>query len=355
MKDIQYWRRKSKQCLQESQSSFIYRQSMIKILQQHVSFDAYCCTLTDTSTLFSVGAVTEHSVEAIHHKIMSLEYESTDVNKYEFLVTSGQLIGRLSDADNNHLSQSLRFIEVLQPNGFSDEIRAALMFQGQCYGFLTLFKKANNVMPLFQDAELAQVKILLPVMGEALKEYHHFIIEERIPSEEGEKGILIFDKGLTVISINAKASYLLSLLRNNEGLSQYQIPKPIQAICAKLLADKLNAHTSLLVPIKDTGYIAIRASFVMTSSNEQQLAIFLSEASSKEMLAFLITAYNLTLREKEVVFEIIKGIPTKEIAQNLAISNYTVQDHLKMIFQKVDVSNRNELVWKIFSRFHLDD
>ncbi len=65
-------------------------------------------------------------------------------------------------------------------------------------------------------------------------------------------------------------------------------------------------------------------------------------------------AYNLTSREKEVVFEIIKGIPTKEIAQHLAISNYTVQDHLKAIFQKVDVTNRYELVWKLFSRFQLD-
>ncbi|MGN4127017.1 helix-turn-helix transcriptional regulator [Lysinibacillus sphaericus] len=354
MKDIQYWRRKSKQCLKENQSSFTYRQSMIEVLQQHVDFDAYCCTLTDCHTLFSVGAVTEHSVDAIHHKIMSLEYDSTDINNYEYLVQSGQLIGRLSDATNNHLSQSLRFIEVLQPNGFSDEIRAALMFQGQCYGFLTLFKKANNTQPLFQDVELAQVTMLISVMGEALKAYHHLIIEERILYEDGEKGIIIFDKELSVISINAKASKMLSILRKNERLTQCQIPKPIQAICAKLLADKLNTNTSLLVPIKDTGYIAIRASFVMTSSNEQQLAIFLNEASSKEMLAFLITAYNLTSREKEVVFEVIKGIPTKEIAYNLAISNYTVQDHLKLIFQKVNVSNRNELVWKIFSRFQLD-
>ncbi len=217
---------------------------------------------------------------------MLLEYESADVNKYEHLVQSGQLIGRLSDAANQHLSQSLRFIEVLQPHGFSDEIRAALMFRGQCYGFITLFKKASNVQPLFQDVELAQVTMLIPVMGEALKQYHHLIIEERFPTEEGEKGIIIFDKELTIMSINAKASNMLSMLRENERLSQSQLPKPIQAMCAKLLADKLNSYTSLLVPIKDTGYMAIRASFLMTASNEQQLAIFINEASSKEMLAF---------------------------------------------------------------------
>ncbi|MBM7585351.1 DNA-binding NarL/FixJ family response regulator [Bacillus pakistanensis] len=354
MKNIQYWRRKSEQVLRESKNSFRYREHMIKELQQHISFHAYCCTVIDTCTHCSVGAVTEDSLEDIHHKIMELEYSEPDVNKYEYLVQSGQQIGRLSDTIGQLMSKSVRYEEVLQPNGFTDEIRAALMFQGQCYGFLTLFKKETNGDPYFQDAELEQVKLLIPLIGEALKAYHHFIIEERLPVREGEQGIIIFDQHLKPISMNDKALKLLSILRIHEQLSEPYIPKPIQAVYAKLLANKWKAQASLLVPIKETGYIAIRASFMKTNEQKQQIAISLNEASSKEMLSFLMTAYHLTAREKEVVFEVIKGIPTKEIAQNLAISNYTVQDHLKVIFQKVNVSNRNELVWKIFSRFQLD-
>lgn len=350
MKGAQYWRRKSEQCLKRSKNSFEYRQLMIEALRTQINFDAYCCTLTDAHTLFSVGAVTEHSIEAIHQEIMELEYASEDINKYEFLVRSGQYIGRLSDAT----SQSSRYREVLAPNGFSDEIRAALTYQGQCYGFLTLFKRAESEQPLFQDKDLVLIKIVMPIIGEMLKEFHHYIIEERLPAVEGEQGIVIFDKELKIHSSNTKACELLSILRKYESLSEWQVPKPIQAICAKLLADNYNTNTSLIVPIKDTGYITIRASFMLTSHQEQQIALLINEASSREMLNFLITAYNLTPREKEVVFEIIKGIPTKEIAYNLGISIYTVQDHLKVIFQKVNVSNRNELVWKIFSRFQLD-
>ncbi len=350
MRDTQYWRRKSEQCLKHSKNSFEYRQLMIEALRKQVNFDAYCCTLTDAHTLFSVGAVTEHSIEAIHHKIMELEYATEDINKYEFLVCSGQYLGRLSDS----ISQSLRYREVLVPNGFTDEIRAALTYQGQCYGFLTLFKRAENEQPLFQDKDLALIKILMPVMGEALKEFHHYIIEERIAAIEEEQGIIIFDKKLKILSNNTKASELLLILRKHESLSDIQVPKPIQAICAKLLADNYKSSSSLIVPIKDTGYIAIRASLMLTGQHNQQIALLINEASPKEMLNFLITAYNLTPREKEVVFEIIKGIPTKEIAYNLHISTYTVQDHLKVIFQKINVSNRNELVWKIFSRFQLD-
>ncbi|MGE7110549.1 helix-turn-helix transcriptional regulator [Lysinibacillus sp. NPDC047702] len=352
MMDAQYWRRKSEQCLKRSKNSFEYRQLMIEALHTQINFDAYCCTLTDAHTLFSIGAVTEHSIEAIHQEIMELEYAIEDINKYEFLVRSGQHIGRLSDSTN----QSFRYREVLAPNGFSDEIRAALTYQGQCYGFLTLFKRAESEQSLFQDKDLVLIKIVMPVMGETLKGFHHYIIEERLPTVEGEQGIVIFDRELRIHSSNSKARKLLSILRKYESLSEWQIPKPIQAICAKLLADNTNTNTntSLIVPIKDTGYITIRASLMWTSHQERQIALLINEASSREMLNFLITAYNLTPREKEVMFEIIKGIPTKEIAYNLSISNYTVQDHLKVIFQKVNVSNRNELVWKIFSRFQLD-
>lgn len=350
MKEAQYWQRKSDQCLKYSKNSFEYRQLMIEALRTHINFDAYCCTLTDTHTLFSVGAVTEQSIEAIHQEIMDLEYTTEDVNKYGFLVHSGQNIGRLSDSS----SRSFRYRDVLMPNGFSDEVRAALTYQGQCYGFLTLFKRTGNEQPLFQDQDLTLINVLLPIMGEAFKAFHHYIIEDQLPALEGEQGIVIFDKGLKILSSNTKACELLSILRKYESLAEIQVPKPIQAICAKLLADNYNSNTSLIVPIKDTGYIAIRASLLLTSQQEQQIALLINKASSREMLNFLIKAYHLTPREKEVVFEIIKGSSTKEIAYDLDISTYTVQDHLKVIFQKVNVSNRNELVWKIFSRFQLD-
>lgn len=116
MKETQYWQRKSDQCLKHSKNSFEYRQLMIEALRTHINFDAYCCTLTDVHTLFSVGAVTEQSIEAIHQKIMELEYTTEDVNKYGFLVQSRQNIGRLSDSS----SRSFRYREVLMPNGYSE-------------------------------------------------------------------------------------------------------------------------------------------------------------------------------------------------------------------------------------------
>jgi DNA-binding NarL/FixJ family response regulator len=52
----------------------------------------------------------------------------------------------------------------------------------------------------------------------------------------------------------------------------------------------------------------------------------------------------LTQREVEVLREIARGRANKEIAQILAISEYTVKDHLKNILGKLQVSARTEAV-----------
>ena len=44
----------------------------------------------------------------------------------------------------------------------------------------------------------------------------------------------------------------------------------------------------------------------------------------------------------------MEGRPTKQIAAAIHVSPYTVQDHLKSIFDKTGVRTRNELVGQIF-------
>ena len=55
----------------------------------------------------------------------------------------------------------------------------------------------------------------------------------------------------------------------------------------------------------------------------------------------------LTKRELDVVKEIMKEIPTKDIAKNLIISQKTVEMHRSNIYLKLDVSNITGLVKKV--------
>jgi DNA-binding NarL/FixJ family response regulator len=61
-------------------------------------------------------------------------------------------------------------------------------------------------------------------------------------------------------------------------------------------------------------------------------------------LAVRKTHEALTQREIEVLREIARGRANKEIAHALAISEYTVKDHLKNILAKLHVAARTEAV-----------
>jgi DNA-binding NarL/FixJ family response regulator len=50
---------------------------------------------------------------------------------------------------------------------------------------------------------------------------------------------------------------------------------------------------------------------------------------------------------------VAQGLATKSIARHLQISTYTVQDHLRAIFEKLGVHSKQELVARVFFQDHL--
>ena len=62
----------------------------------------------------------------------------------------------------------------------------------------------------------------------------------------------------------------------------------------------------------------------------------------------IVAAYGLTDRERTVTELVARGLPTNEIAAELHLSAYTVQDHLKAIFDKTSTASRGELVGRLF-------
>lgn len=67
-------------------------------------------------------------------------------------------------------------------------------------------------------------------------------------------------------------------------------------------------------------------------------------------LAALEPSEQLTAREIQVLKELAKGLANKQIADVLAITEYTAKDHLKSIMAKLQVADRTEAVTAALQR-----
>jgi DNA-binding CsgD family transcriptional regulator len=87
---------------------------------------------------------------------------------------------------------------------------------------------------------------------------------------------------------------------------------------------------------------------VMDTDSGPRTAVIMEAARPTALAPLIADAYALTSREREVVRLVLQGLSTDRIAAELHLSTWTVQDHLKSIFQKVGVRSRKELVAQIF-------
>jgi DNA-binding NarL/FixJ family response regulator len=84
------------------------------------------------------------------------------------------------------------------------------------------------------------------------------------------------------------------------------------------------------------------------------VAVVIEPAKASEVATLIVVAYELTPREVDVTRALARGLSTSEIARELHLSRYTVQDHLKAVYEKTGVSSRGELVAKMFADHYHD-
>ncbi|WP_372630486.1 LuxR C-terminal-related transcriptional regulator [Cohnella sp.] len=343
---------------EQAVSSKGFRLALLALLREAFPFEGACCTVVDPRTLLSAGAVTEDGVEAIHHRLFEFEYGYQDFNRFEELAEADRPVAALGLVTEGDPERSVRFREVLRPAGFGDEMRAALVSGGKCWGFLTLLRGQDR--PRFTAEELAFLTSLAPSIASALRRTSLAAADD-LGEEAGlEPGVLIVAAdGASLLELAAtdSAACWLAALRETEGIDAGLLPRPIRAVCTRALvgeSDKGPKHgkaARTCVRLTGGSYVTIRADKLTGRTPGVQLAVIFEQAQPADRLPLIAEAHGLSEREKQLLRAVVRGLSTQEISAELHISVYTVQDHLKSIFSKTGASSRRELIWKLFSRY----
>jgi DNA-binding CsgD family transcriptional regulator len=113
-------------------------------------------------------------------------------------------------------------------------------------------------------------------------------------------------------------------------------------------AAEAGSAVAVRVRTGDGWWVRARAEPITSASGSARgVTIVIEEARAGWVLPLAASAYRLTGRELEVVRCVLNGLDTRSAAAALHISEYTVQDHLKSVFDKVGVRSRRELAHEL--------
>ena len=87
----------------------------------------------------------------------------------------------------------------------------------------------------------------------------------------------------------------------------------------------------------------MHAAWLRGPADDDRITVILQPAQAADTVPLLLAAHGLTRREAEVARLVLRGASTLEMVDTMRISRYTVQDHLKAVFDKVGVRSRRDL------------
>jgi DNA-binding CsgD family transcriptional regulator len=321
-----------------------------RILARAVPFDGVCVLTMDPATLLPTGDVIENGLPpAATARLAEIEISGADVNTFDALARSGRHAASLSQATNGDLDRSVRHRELRKPNGFGDELRAALVDDSATWGGLTLLRAADRGHFTPADATLVASAsrhlaegLRRAILLTALSREHHD------HDESAGLALLAPDNSITLADAAAEM-WLAELDDSSPGKA---LPPVVMAVAsrARSIADGRAATGAVARARVCTGsglWLLVRGS-TLGDEADAQTAVMLEPARPHELAPLIADAYGLTERERAVTQLVAQGLPTSAIAGRVHISPWTVQDHLKSIFEKVGVGTRGELIARVF-------
>jgi DNA-binding CsgD family transcriptional regulator len=273
------------------------------------------------------------------------EQQDEDVFKFRDLACAELPIATLSLDTDSDCQTSIRWQELNVPRGRRQELRAVMLDpRGVCWGALALYR--HDRAP-FSPSDIEKVRRLLPERATHLA---LSMVASRVPGIPAEATMLLISEAGAVIAAPERAIRWLDEVRCLDCLDR--VGMLLASIAARLrtAARRDAERLGVRVRMRSSGgaWTTLLAE-PLAGDALHGISVVVMPTDSGQLLPLLVAAYGLSAREGDVVDQVLEGLDTKAIADQLCISVNTVQDHLKSVFDKTGVRSRRELAF-VFTR-----
>jgi DNA-binding CsgD family transcriptional regulator len=224
-----------------------------------------------------------------------------------------------------------------------DEARVALRVDGVTWGFLCLHRTGPRG---FDAGELETLRRAAPHVGAALR--GAVAAAGRSDASTAGDGLILVDDAHVVAADEAAQRWLSDL---TDGAAAIGDPLPFLLLAVVRRLEAVEAARDVdLSPAgarfrtRSGAVASVRATRLRLAGGDGPVALTIAPASGADHADLRLVAHGLTPAQRRVAALVLRGRTTRQIVAELRISEHTVQDHLKAVFDKLGVRSRRELV-----------
>lgn len=285
-----------------------------------------------------------------------IEYGGTDPTSFTGMFRDRRDSVALHLETRGEVRSNERMDRLLIPEyDYHDEIRLVARQGDLAWGGMALFRGEGD--PAFSKDDVEFLGSLSDAYAAGIRVGLLARVVGPPPSDDGVAAtvdpgpaVVIIDAADRVVQVSVGATQLLEEMASSANAAD--ATGTMAALVAG--ARRFALGTADVLPrgrvrLPSGRWLVVNASpLSSTDGRTGDVAITMEEARPPEIVPLVVAAFGLTDRERDVTRLVLQGVDTKEIAATLHLSRYTVQDHLKSVFDKADVRSRRELVSRVF-------
>lgn len=316
------------------------------VLKEVVPHYAWPCYFTVDPASLLITSHYNPFLPELPREALAREYYADDVNKISDVARSDSGLSTIHDATGGDPSSSPRWQAKVQLGGDQEMVAALRTRTGGAWGAVSLYREPDQ--PLFDATEKRFVQQAATHLAEGARRALLFG-EATDPQGPQAPGLLVLTADWQVESSTPGTQQWLAELPDADG---NRLPAAVLTVAGQALrtaehGDRPGEVAMARVLSRSGRWVVLHGAALM-SGEQRRVAVIVEPAHPARITSLLMSAYELTERERDVTQLVLQGASTTDIATELFVSPHTVQQHLKSVFDKTQVRSRRDLVGKVF-------